>query len=314
MSRLDESVAATSGRTGVGSDPLQGAGLVDAALAMRYDLARGHSLEEQHFYMTSKMTMKAPSGGTVSTTIYRLSLDCKPGKAAEGDHYICRRFTIQHDDGLETTIPSLGGWSYTFRRLPGERDAQGKTLGIDHAPFENLVDAGGAPLSEIDSYHVYNAFIDFHSFQVFSERSSSGAGIQDLHEVGQRIVHAASHSRPATDLGERVASGSWFENGEVTVELTGISRVGERACAIVSVDSGNSSFRMLTKPAPEVELRTEGSSHYWATIYKDLESMWIRRADLKELVVSETVLPGSADPIRGVAERSIEVTTLSRPA
>lgn len=288
--------------------------LTAAALGARYDFTLSRSPQGQRFEMASTLTMKAPNGRTASNTVYRLNLECEPGTLADGDRYTCREFTVQHDEAAPVSVPSIGGWSYLFKHLPGERDAAGRTLGIDHAPFEHLVDANGTPLSELDAYHVYNAFIDFHAFQVFTDPSSAGAGIQDLHEVGERIVHAASHSKPDTDLGGKVASGSWFENGEVTLDFAGIGRTDNSVCAIIMVDSGASSFRMLMKPTPEAELRTEGSSHYWATIHKDLKTMWIRRATLTELVVSETVMPGSTDPIHGVAERSIVVTNVTDAA
>jgi len=280
----------------------------------RYDFTGSHSPQRQRFEMSSTLTMKAPNGQPAAVTVYRLILDCDPGTIVVGDRYTCRSVSVQHDNQTPASVPSLAGWNYLFRHRSGERDGAGRTLGIDHAPFEHLVDANGTALSELDSYHVYNAFIDFHSFQIFTDPTSAGAGIQNLQEVGSRIVHAASHSRPDTDLGEKVGAGSWFENGEVTLEFIGVGRSGDRACAIIAVDSGASSFRMLMKPMPQVEVRTEGGSHYWATIYKDLETMWIRRANLTELVVSETLIPGNAEPVRGVAERSIVVTNVTDAA
>ena len=54
-------------------------------------------------------------------------------------------------------------------------------FGIDHAKFENLVDANGQPLPVDKAYYVYNAFIDFHAFcNVFAEPMAGGKGIQDL--------------------------------------------------------------------------------------------------------------------------------------
>jgi hypothetical protein len=278
-------------------------------LLQSFDLSRDHSLEVQYFTMESRMVTHAPDGKPVDTMVFRLRLKCVPGAAAgiEGDQYTCLGFTVQHGEADEVAIPSLAGWTYVFKHRPGGKDESGQTLGIDHGPFEKLVDARGNALQPGVAYHVYNAFIDFHSFQIFSDRTATGHGIQDLTRIGHKIVHAASHSKAATNLGGMFTEGSYFQNGEVTLELKGLGLVDGRACALVGYDSGASSFVMLMKPVPNVEVRTEGSSHYWGDIYKDLASGWVRKATLTELVVSETVLPNSPKPMDAVIERSILV-------
>jgi hypothetical protein len=231
------------------------------------------------------------------------------GSAA--DRWTCLEFTIQLADRPEVAIPSLSGWSYLFSANPKEGYQSEQTLGIPHEPFDNLVDATGKAVPQAEAYQVYNAFIDFHSFTIFAERTNSGGGIQDLTRIGQRVVHAASYSKPAVNLGSTVAPGSYFENGEVTLELKGLGLVQGRACAILGYDSGQSSFLMIMKPVPEVEARTVGSSHYWGDIYKDLDSHWVRKATLTEMVVSETTLPAPANKLNAVTERAITVLNIS---
>jgi len=282
-------------------------------LTQSFDLAGARSTMEQYFTMETRMIMHAPNGKPVGTTVFRVQMQCEPGAPVPqgGDRYTCLRFTFQEGDGPETAIPSLAGWQHVFRHLPGEKDEGGQTLGIDHKPFENLADEHGVPLPAQIAYLVYNVFIDFHSFQALTDPTPAGGGIQDLTRVGQRIVHAASHSRPATDLGSLVSAGSYFENGEVTLELKGVSLERGKACAVVGYDSGASSFVMLVKPMPDLELRTVGSSHYWGDIYKDLDTNWIQRASLTELVVSQTVVPGQK-PLDAVTERAILVLNVPR--
>jgi hypothetical protein len=287
-----------------------------ALLTQSFELAGAHSLETQRYVMESRMMTHGPDGAVVKTDIYRLRLQCAPAAPAGGaaDRYTCLEFTIQLGDSPEVSIPSLSGWSYAFRYNPTGRYENGQTLGIPHEPFDNLVDATGKTVPPANAYHVYNAFIDFHSFTVFIEGTSTGGGIQDLTRIGQRIVHAASGSTPAVNLGSNVAPGSYFKNGEVTLELKGAGLVQGRPCAIVGYDSGQSSFLMITKPVPEVEVRTAGSSHYWGDIHKDLQSQWVRKATLTEIVVSETTLPAPPNKIDAVIERAITVLNVSDPA
>ena len=51
-------------------------------------------------------------------------------------------------------------------------------FGIDHSKFEKLTDENGKILPVENTYHVYNAFIDFHAMSVFGEKTKTGNGVQ----------------------------------------------------------------------------------------------------------------------------------------
>ena len=284
-----------------------------AALLNRYDLGMPDSKEPQSFLMQSKLILLAPDGTRKDSTIYTLHLRCIPGKnREEGDEYTCTRFTVRSNNEQEISIPSVSNWKYIYRTTASNRDDKGQVLGIDHAKFENLKDSSGRSLSIEKNYHVYNAFIDFHTMFVFSERTASGKGVQDLHQVGDKIVHSAAFSEPPVNLGKQIKEGSVFKNGEITLEFKGLGRINNKPCAILGYDSGSSSFKMLMEPMPSLEVNTTGSSHYWGDIYKDLQSGWIQFASLHELVVSQTVISGQANKVHSVIERMIEVKNISK--
>src|SRR5205814_967148 len=159
-------------------------------------------------------------------------------------------------------------------------------------------------------YLVYNSFIDFHSMSIFSERTMAGNGVQNLKRIGDKIVHVASFSQPPVNLG-KISEGSYFKNGEVTLAFKGLGLVNEKTCALLEYDSGESSFYIIMKPMPNMDVTTKGSSHYWGDIYKDLRTGWIQKATLHEMVVSETNVPG-AKSIDGVVERSITIKNIRR--
>ena len=172
----------------------------------------------------------------------------------------------------------------------------------------------GKPISQEKSYHIYNAFIDFHGFLRRLCPSDAGGGEWDRRSqthVGDHIVHAAAFSEPPVNLGSNVAEGSTFKNGEVTLALKGLSSVDRRPCAIVAYDSGASSFQMRVKPMPNMEIQTVGSSHYLGDLYIDLATRWVRKATMYELVVSETRLPMPPNKINGVIERDIVIRNVS---
>lgn len=281
-------------------------------LDKKFDLAGEHSQETQYYLMESKLLTYALDGTRVGTDIFRLRLKCVPAEIAgtDGDEYTCIKFTLQQGDASEAAIPVLENWTYVFYQAG--IDEKGQVFGIDHSKFENLVDINGNVLPPDKAYHVYNAFIDFHGFcNVFAERVPDGKGIQDLTKIGQKIIHAAAFSEPPVNLGSNISEGSFFKNGEITLEFKGLSVVNGKHCAIVEYDSGESSFKMIMKPMPNMEIHTVGSSHYKGYIYKDLATNWVQKATMIEVVVSETTLPMPPNKINSVIERNIIIRNVN---
>jgi hypothetical protein len=276
-----------------------------------YDLA-GERTQETHYYiMESRLINYALDGTRAGTDIFRLRLKCAPSENADEDYeYTCTQFTIQLGDASETPIPALENWSYIYY---DDIDEQGQVFGIDHSKFENLTDSNENAIPPDKSYHVYNAFIDFHSFcDVFAAPTPEGNGIQDITKIGQKIVHAAANSEPPTNLGSNIAEGSYFKNGEITLEFKGLSIVDGKTCALIEYDSGESSYKMITQPAPNFDVVTTGSSHYMGDIYKDLESNWVQKVTLTEFVVSETTLPVAPNIINSINERDILIRNVCK--
>jgi hypothetical protein len=281
-----------------------------ALLLKKYNLTPVRSKDTQYYVMGSRLLHYMADGTRGSADIYRLSLRCVPGDSV--DEYTCMRFTIQSGKDPEISIPALANWKYVFSLSPTHIDENGQVLGIDHSRFENLTDSSGKPIPIERLYHVYNAFIDFHSMSVFAEKTVNGKGIQDLSAIGDKVIHSASFSNPPVDLGSMISKGSVFRNGEITLEFKGIGVVNQKTCAILQYDSGESSFLMLFKPFPNMDAKASGSSHYWGDIFKDLETGWLQKATLNEIVVSETTLSGQPNKIQSAIERSIHIQNIRK--
>lgn len=277
-------------------------------LVQEYNLVPQHSKDTQYYEMESKLQPHAADGTPQGWDVYRLYLRYVPSAdPSRGDEYTCLKFTVQLNKSPEVSIPSLANWKYIFSLTLDARDEKGQVFGIDHGKFEKLTDEKGKMLLVGNTYHVYNAFIDFHAMGFFAEKTMAGNGVQHLKHIGDKIVHVASFSQPPVNLGTQIAEGSYFKNGEVTLAFKGLGLVNEKACALLEYDSGESSFYMLMKPMANMEITTKGSSHYWGDIYKDLTTGWIQKATLHEIVVSETIVPGQANRINSVIERSINI-------
>ncbi len=98
------------------------------------------------------------------------------------------KFTVQLNDSAEVSIPSLTNWKYYFSLTATNKDEKGQVFGIDHSKFEKLNDENGKLIPVENTYHVYNAFIDFHSMSVFSEKTSTGNGAQNLKHNWRLII------------------------------------------------------------------------------------------------------------------------------
>lgn len=277
-------------------------------LTQTFDLAGKRSQTPQYFSMETKVIKYALDGKRVDNTIYRLHLKCVPNQT--GDAYTCVRFTLQQRNGAAVNISALDNWTYTFNAT--EIDEKGQLFGIEHAKFENLTASEGKLLPSEQTYAVYNSFIDFHSFcNVFAEPSVQGSGIQDLKRIGQKVVHSAAFSEPPVNLGSKILPGSSFKNGEITLTFEGLSMVNGKQCALVAYDSGESSFKMLMQPTPEMKIQTIGSSHYFGDIYKDLSTNWVQKATMIEFVVAEVALPMPPNKLNTVVERHITILNVS---
>ena len=287
----------------------------DSILRQTFDLAGPRSAQVQLFDMETRVITYAPDGKRINTDVLKLQLKCTPARIAgkEADEYTCLKFTLQFGNHAEVAVPAMANWTYLFKNTASSLDEKGQMFGIDHARFEKLVDANGQAIPADKAYYVYNSFIDFHGFcNVFAEPAQGGKGIQDLKTLGQKIVHAAAFTEPPVNLGSNIEKGSTFKNGEVTLELKGLGLVDGAACALVGFDSGQSSFQMVVKPMPTMEVRAVGASHYKGDLYIDLATRWVRKVTMDELVVAETTVPTLPNKISAVLERDTVIRNISK--
>jgi len=255
-----------------------------------FDLSSDRKREAQYFRMDTKFIHFGLNGKRLGTESYLLKLQYNPKASPEnGDQYVCLELQLQTNDSTPVTIPELRNWTYTFNPMLSGADGSGPLWGISQDKFRNLIDSLGKALPFSIRYAIYNNFIDFHSVNdVFSRPMKFGKGIQDLKDIGQRIVHPASFIEASVKFGAEIKPGSTFQNGEVTLELKGASIVDGAPCALVAYDAGESKLKMIMPVSIEQESVTEGGSHYKGDMYVDLATRWVRKATMDEYLVTET--------------------------
>ncbi len=268
----------------------------------KFDLGGKRAIQKVYYKMDTNVLTFGIDGelqDELTMSLYLIAEIQKNGS----ETYTCEKFELKFSDGKIILIPKLNKWNYTYKMGIDEKN---QVFGIEHSHFENLLDNEGNPLPAAKSYFIYNSFIDFHGFNnVFSEPVGDGEGIEELQKIGDKIIHEAANTKAPTNLGSNFTEGSYFQNGEITLELMGISAVKNNLCGIIKYDSGESSFKMLMTPAPNIDVTTFGRSHYFGEIYKNLQSGWIEKANMTEIVITETTLPMPPNKINSVVERHI---------
>jgi len=278
-----------------------------------FQLGGERSIEKQYFISETEVKAFNPDGTLSGKDTYVLYLKYIPRDNTENEFYECSRFEIQTNDSLIKTVPSLEGWTYSPFLKGSGKDKNNYVFGIDHKKFENLVDKNNNGFPPDKSYLIYNAFIDFHAFcNVFAEEKSGLKGIQDLHKIGDKVIHYASRSKPPVNMGSVIKDGSYFENGEITLELKGLGKVNEKVTAIVHYDSGESLFKMIVEQMPGVTISTLGRSHYFGDIFIDLNTKWVQKINMAEIVVAQSKLPFPPNEISSIAERQSQISNVSK--
>ena len=260
-----------------------------------FDLSSDRKRGAQDFRMETKYIHFQLNGRRVGAESYVLNLRFDPKTSPTGnvDQYAVSELQLQTNDGPPVTIPQLRNWTYTFDpTLSG--DERGPLWGIAQDKFINLTDDQGKALPFGIRYALYVNFIDFHSFNdVYARPMKFGKGIQDLKQIGQRIIHPASFIQASVKFGTEIRPGSTFQNGEVSLELKGVGVVDGVPCALVAYDAGDSKVKMVIPDSSNQESVTEGVDQYKGDMYVDLATRWLRKATLDEHMVQETSTQGS---------------------
>jgi hypothetical protein len=274
-----------------------------------YELVGARSMETHYYDVQTEVATHSSKGVLKSTDVYRERLMVEPGdrSAGEGDTFTCAQFSVQREGGPEVTIPSLEGFSYQVKKELLDKaglDEQGQLYGIPEAQFEELIDSTGEKLPFEVGYQVYSAFFYYHGYTDYAEATAEGKGVQHLKVIGDKIVHDAAFEETAIP-GSLAGKGSYWKNGEVTLEFKDLGEVAGMPCAILGLDWGECRWAMPMTIMRPMRLKTVGVSFCSGDLYLDLESKWVRK-------LVTTLSENTTTTMWGIpVDRSKPVTTLT---
>jgi hypothetical protein len=268
----------------------------------------------QYYHMQTQFIHIGFDGRRTGVETYLLRLRCTPATLAGKnlDEYECREFGLRLNSDPIVTLPALRQFSYQFDPLSGVLN-KGPFFGIPQERFAGLRDSVGKELAPDICYATYNNFVDYHALaDVFPRPMKYVKGIEQLHAIGDRVVLPGAFAEAPVSLSGLVRPGSTFRNGELTLELKGVSLVDDRPCALVNYDSGESTLRMAFIHGASEDVSMEGGSEYTGDIYVDLASGWVRKVTLDEFVVTQTSTESRPGKVPGYTVRHILLRSISR--
>lgn len=98
----------------------------------------------------------------------------------------------------------------------------------------------------------------------------------------------------------QIADFGTFENKDIRITWLGITKVGDKICAILKYSVMNNPVNVNFE-----NISMSGRSHYWGEIYVSLSDKQIEQVNLMEDVVTDTNIKGQADNILGYTVRTI---------
>jgi len=66
------------------------------------------------------------------------------------------------------------------------------------------------------------------------------------------------------------------------------------------------------EPMPGVTINTSGRSHYFGDIFIDLNTKWVQKIIMAEIVVAQSKLPFPPNVISSIAERHSQILNVSK--
>lgn len=171
--------------------------------------------------------------------------------------------------------------SIAFSNVPNRNAEFPQSISIDY--MENFTYSVNDNMLSADKFESFTEYSDFTKNLVWDMLAIEGFAYNSFDKLQLNKPYSEQTFNGKMDL----AGQGFFENKDIQLLWTGISKRNDELCATIN-------YRTLNNP---LEVKTggmdmKGRSHYWGTIWVSLEDKQIEHAVLYEDVVLEMLLPG----------------------
>lgn len=155
--------------------------------------------------------------------------------------------------------------------------------GTPIAYMENFTYKPGEDMMNPEKFATFTAYADYTKNLVWDMLGIEGFAWGYWDKLQLNKSYSAADINGKVDL----AGQGFFENKDIQLTYTGISKYNDETCAVIEYRTMNNPLEVKTQ-----SMEMKGRSHYWGTIWVSMEDKQIEHAVLFEDVIMEILLPG----------------------
>ena len=150
--------------------------------------------------------------------------------------------------------------------------------------MEDFTYSPGEDMIKAEKFKDFGAYSDYTKNLVWDMLAIEGFAWSSFEKLELNTPYSADYFNGKIDL----AGQGYFENKDIQLTWTGISKRNDETCAVIEYRTMNNPLEVKSQA-----IEMKGRSHYWGTIWVSLEDKQIEHAVLFEDVVMELLFPGA---------------------
>lgn len=211
-----------------------------------------------------------------------------------GNFFVKQQVYGEYTRGLEDGKVKWNNVSFA-QSMNREADFQESTP-IDY--MEDFTYEPGEDMIKAEKFVNFGEYSDYTKNLVWDMLAIEGFAWASFDKLKLNEPYSADSFNGKVDL----AGQGYFENKDIQILWTGISKRNGELCATIEYRTFNNPLEVKTGG-----MEMKGRSHYWGTIWVSMEDKQIEHAVLYEDVVMEMLLPGQAEKQIMNATREISI-------
>lgn len=199
-----------------------------------------------------------------------------------GNFYNKQQVCGDYTRGLEGGKVRWNNVSFAQSNLPDREAEFPEPTPVNY--MENFTYLPNEDMLKAEKFETFTDYRDFTKNLVWDMLGIEAFAWTYFDKLQLNVPYAVEEMNGKQDL----AGQGFFENKDIQLIWTGVSKRNDESCALIEYRSMNNPLALK----PEA-MEMKGRSHYWGTIWVSLEDKQIEHAVLFEDVVMELLFPGT---------------------